>query len=84
MTTLPTTIQELFANGETEYRITTDHEMDNIQSMRFFLERIGAAKVNIESEYDTQVTLMDGSRYLVVDAGGDGDCYSHRFVVTEI
>lgn len=83
-TTLPTTIADLFDNGETEYRITTDHEMDNVQSIRFFLERIGATGANIDSKYDTQVTLVHGSKYLVVDAGGLGDCYSHKFVVTEL
>lgn len=81
---LPTTILELFANGETEYRITTTHEMDNIQSMRYFLERIGATEGNMESDYGTQVTLVYGAKYLVVDAGGFGDCYSHKFVVTEL
>lgn len=81
---LPTTISELFANGETEYRITTTHEMDNIQSMRFFLERIGATDEDIESDDGTQVTLMHGTEYLVVDAGGLGDSHGHRFVVTEL
>jgi hypothetical protein len=83
MNHLPSSLYDLFANGESEYRITTDDALDNIQSMRLFLEHIGATDDNIESDDGTQVTLKLDGQYLVIDAGGDGDSFSHRFVVTK-
>jgi hypothetical protein len=84
MNHLPSSLHELFTNGETEYRITTDEALDNIQSMRLFLEYIGATDDNIESDDGTQVTLKLHGQYLVVDAGGDGDSFSHRFVISKL
>jgi hypothetical protein len=84
MCNLPSSLHDLFANGETEYRITTDDALDNIQSMRLFLDMIGATDDDIESDDGTQVTLKLDDQRLVVDAGGDGDSFSHRFVISKL
>jgi hypothetical protein len=85
-TMLPHSIHELFATGDTEYRISTDDAMDNVQAMRFFLDYIGAELANMVSCDGTQVTLgCDGyDHQLVVDAGGLGDSFNHKFVISKL
>jgi hypothetical protein len=84
--TLPRSINELFATGETEYRITTDDAMDNVQAIVFFLDHIGAELANVVSDDGTRVTLKcDGyDHQLVVDAAGLGDSFNHKFVISKL
>jgi hypothetical protein len=84
--TLPHSINELFATGETEYRITTDDAMDNVQAMAFFLDHVGAELANVVSDDGTQVTLeCDGyDHQLVIDAGGLGNSFGHKFVISKL
>lgn len=77
---------EMFEMGENSYRIIdyTISEMDNIESMQYFLNCIGALDENIETDDGTQVVIVhpDYSHKLVIDSGGLGDFYSHGFDVT--
>lgn len=47
---IPNSVQHMFEQGENSYRIIdySIQEMDNIQSMQFFLDCIGATDDNIE------------------------------------
>ena len=84
---IPNNVKELFEQGENSYRIidyAPDMSMDNKQSMGYFLDCIGAKQDNIEKDEGTQVVLMHpdfGMKY-VVDSGGLGDFFSHRFDVS--
>lgn len=83
---IPDSVIDLFVKGEAKYRIISyEREMDNIQSMRHFLECIGATEENIYSDDGTQVVLKHPDRgdMFVIDAGGLGDFFSHGFDVTE-
>jgi len=84
---IPASVKELFDYGETMgYRIIdyTKPEMDNIQSMAFFLELIGVKDENIFQDDGTQVILMhpDYEYKLVIDSGGLGDFYAHGFTIS--
>lgn len=83
---IPDTVKELFENGEASYRIIDYNipDMDNIESMQFFLERIGATAENIETDDGTQVVLKhpDFKEKYVIDSGGLGDFYSHGYDVS--
>lgn len=82
---IPNSVKDMFDCGETSYRIVdyTIQEMDNNQSMQFFLDCIGATEDNIETDDGTQVTIKhpDFEHKLVIDSGGLGDFYSHGFDV---
>ena len=62
----------------------TIQEMDNNQSMQFFLDCIGATEDNIDVDDGTQVVVKhpDFDHKLVIDSGGLGDFYSHGYNVT--
>lgn len=83
---IPNSVQHMFEQGETSYRIVdyTIQEMDNNQSMQFFLDCIGATDDNIDVDDGTQVVIKhpDFEHKLVIDSGGLGDFYSHRYDVT--
>jgi hypothetical protein len=83
---VPNSVQELFEQGEASYRIIdyTIQEMDNNQSMQFFLDYIGATSENIEVDDGTQVIIKhpDFNHKLVIDSGGLGDFNSHGYDVT--
>jgi hypothetical protein len=82
----PNSVKEMFENGENNYRIIdySIQEMDNIQSMNYFLEFIGATSDNVEVDDGTQVVIVhpDFDHKLVIDSGGLGDFYSHGYDVT--
>jgi hypothetical protein len=82
---LPTSVWQIFNEAQPEYRMDTDTEMDNRQAMQEFLYKIGAASENIIRDDGTQVTLMHGQfpHQLIIDCSGLGDCYSHKFTVSE-
>jgi len=84
---LPDSIDELFANQETEYRIidyNQSMEMDNIESMAFLLDHLDIKDENLELNDGTQVILYhsDYKEKLVIDSGGLGDFFSHKFEVS--
>jgi len=84
---LPDTVKELFEQGGNQYRIidyAPEMEMDNNQSMEYFLDHIGATGDNIKYHDGTQVTLVheDYGMMYVVDASGLGDFFSHGFEVS--
>jgi len=83
---IPDSVKELFTQGENSYRIIDydEPEMNNNQSMQYFLDCIGATSDNIETDDGTQVivTHPDFDYKLVIDSGGLGDFYSHGFDVS--
>lgn len=83
---LPESVDELFANGARCYSIV-DYDiepMDNIQSMAFFLDEIGATDEDIVEADGTQVYLKhkDYPYQMCIDSGGLGDFYSHSFTIS--
>lgn len=83
---IPSSVKEIFEQGENIYRIIdySINEMDNIQSMQYFLEYIGATTDNIEIDEGTQVVIIhpDFDYKLTIDSRGLGDFYSHGYDVT--
>ena len=83
---IPNSVQDMFEQGETSYRIVdyTIQEMDNNQSMQYFLDCIGATDDNIEIDDGTQVVVKHPNfdYKLVIDSGGLGDFYSHGYDVS--
>ena len=82
----PDSVRDMFERGEETYKIIdyTIPSMDNIQSMLFFLDYVGIKDDDIDSFDDTQVILKhpDFDFKLVIDSGGFGDFYSHRYDVS--
>ena len=84
---LPDTIKELFEQGENQYRIidyAPEMEMDNNESMEYFLDHIGATGDNIKHHDGTQVTLLheDYGMMYVIESSGLGNFFSHGFEVS--
>jgi hypothetical protein len=83
---IPNSVTDLFEQGENSYRII-DYEipdMDNIESLGYFLDQVGVSNGDIYESESTQVVLThpDFDFMLVVDSGGLGDFYSHRYDVS--
>lgn len=83
---IPESIDELFERGEDTYYIQdyTIEPMDNNESMAFFLDRLGIPESNIDLNDGTKVILKHDNYpqfRLIIDAGGFGDFYSHKFDV---
>lgn len=86
---IPNNIKELFDNKDNVYYIIDYYlpEMDNIESMQYFLDNIDCIyDNNIEVDDGTQVVLTheDYPYKIQIDAGGLGDFFSHMFEVTVI
>ena len=82
---IPGSVQELFDNGEEQYRIIDpEQDRDNISALRLFLELVGVPDDMIECDDETQVTLFNGEKRIVIDSGGLGDFFSHGYEVTVI
>lgn len=83
---IPSSVKEMFELGENSYRIIdySIQDMDNIQSMQYFLECIGASSDNIQIDDGTQVVVVhpDFDHKLVIDSSGLGDFYSHGYDVS--
>ncbi len=79
----PQNIETLFANKEQDYVIIDYNlpEMDNDESMRFFLDHIGVDESMIAEDYGTQVVVRHPlfDHMIRIDSGGLGDFYSHCF-----
>jgi len=83
---IPKSIKELFENGEQSYKMvdySKEMEMDNNQSMNWFIENVPIPYENIVDDSGTQIIVELNGKELCIDAGGLGDCFSHEFVVTE-
>lgn len=86
---VPDTISDLFEevdsdNGYMSYRIinySDNMSMDNMESMRHFIDCVGINEDFIEEDLGTQVTLKhpDYRKRIIIDSGGLGDFFSHGF-----
>lgn len=84
---IPNSINELFQNKEQHYSIIDyNTEMNNIESMNFFLNKLDIGDSFIVEDNGTQVELKhpDFTYRIIIDAGGLGDFFSHGFAVTVI
>lgn len=86
---IPGSLKDLFDIGETSYKIvdySKGMDMDNIEAMIFFLERVGVPSENIHTYDGTQVFLThpDFNHLLQIDCSGMGDFFSHLFEVSII
>lgn len=84
---VPEMIKQMFADAPISYRIidySDGMEMDNIQSMNYFLNYIDFPCEDIVEDYGTQVVLQheDFDYKIVIDSGGLGDFFSHGFDVS--
>jgi phage pi2 protein 07 len=79
---VPSTVREIFENGEREYHFYTEDSLDNYWSMDRFLKLTNASEFIVLHD-GTQVFLMhpDFPHNLQLDAGGLGDFYSHKITV---
>ena len=82
---LPADFDRLFSNGSKDYYYFGE-EMNNIESMQWFIEEVGILENAIIKDDGTQITLQhpDYDHKLVVDAGGLGDFFSHGFEVSRL
>lgn len=86
---IPFSIEQLFedvyeSDGYQSYRIieyTEGLDMDNNQSMAYFIECVGINEEYIIDNLGTQITLRHPKykKQIVIDAGGLGDFFSHSF-----
>lgn len=83
---LPDSLKAIFENGETSYRIidySPNMDLDNIQALNLFLERVEIPSENVIIHDGTQCFLSHPDFDLaVVDSGGLGDFFSHGFDVS--
>lgn len=83
---VPEMVKQMFSDAPTSYRIidySDNMEMDNIQSMQYFLNYIEFPSEDILEDYGTQVILQhpDFDFKICIDSGGLGDFFSHGFDV---
>ena len=83
-TELPGSLREIFENKEAIYKLYQDYrepDMDNVESLRWFIECLSIHSDNIESDEGTQVVLshQDFNYKIVIDSTGAGDTHSHLF-----
>lgn len=86
-TELPGSLREVFENKECIYKLNQDYrepDMDNIESLRWFLEYLSVHSDSIEVDDGTQVILIhnDFNYKIVIDSSGAGDTHSHLYEVT--
>lgn len=84
---IPGSTKEIFENKEASYSIidyTPGMDMDNIQSMKLFLDLVGVTEEELFFDSDTQVILQhpDYDFKLTIDSGGLGDFFSHGYDVS--
>ena len=84
---IPESVIDLFEQGENSYRIIDydeGMEMDNNESMEYFLEQIEATEENMVLEDGTMVILKhkDFEETYIIESGGLGDFFSHGFDVS--
>jgi hypothetical protein len=83
---LPEDIDELFSHDEETYSLIDYDlpEMDNIQSMVFFVNLLDIPEENIIVDDGTMIIVEhpDFDFNLRIDAGGLGDFHSHKWEVS--
>lgn len=80
---LPNSIEELFENGETEYRYFSEDSMYNNWSMDWFIKHLELSEfVQVFDGTQIIVAHPNFDNYLQIDAGGLGDFFSHSFKVS--
>lgn len=84
---IPGRIEDLFLEAPNSYRIidySPNMEMDNIQSMHYFIDCVGINDNFILEDYGTQLILQHPvfDYKVVIDSGGLGDFCSHGYEVT--
>lgn len=67
--------------GDESYQFHTDQDMDNIESMAFFIDENGLGDL-IDIDDGTQVTLSYRGHVIVMNSHGLGDFYSHEILFT--
>lgn len=77
-------LHELFKGGEVTYYFDTEDGLDNIESMKFFLNEVGIPNDLISLNDGTQVILKHPkySYSLILNSSGNGDEFSHIVEVT--
>lgn len=82
----PCSLDELFQGGEQQYTYYQDprsgeSDMDNVESLAWFLEYANVPEYAIIGDEGTLVELShdDYERTLFVSSGGLGDTWSHSF-----
>ena len=80
---LPIDIDDIFQSKISQYRYFSVNEMDNRQSMDWFIDYCNLYDF-IEEDGGTQIVLANPnySHKIQVDAGGLGDFCSHKFDIT--
>lgn len=83
---IPSTIKELFEDDAHYKIIDYSTEMDNIEAMECFIERVEIPLDNILLNDGTQAFFChpNYNYHIVVDSGGLGDTFSHEFDVTRL
>lgn len=86
---IPDNVDQLFDdvfsnNGNCSYRIidyTDGLDMDNVQSMDYFLDIIGVSRDDIIEDFGTLVILKheNYNKEVEIRSGGLGDFFSHSF-----
>ena len=83
---MPESLREMFEIGEAEYRFINYKydDMNNNESMRWFVNYVDISTDNIVEDFGTEIILQheDFNFKLAVDSHGLGDFYSHAFVVS--
>jgi hypothetical protein len=86
-TDLPGSIREIFENKEAEYRLNQDYsepDMDNVQSLAWFISGVGIPASAIDENFGTQIVVSDPEFKfrLVIDSTGGGDTHTHLYSVS--
>ena len=86
-TELPDSLKQIFLNKEVEYTLNQSYKepgMDNVQSLRWFIDNVGIHSDNIAEDLGTQLVVShpEFDYKLVIDSYGGGDFHSHRFAVS--
>lgn len=83
---IPGDVREMFSNREASYKIIDYkiNDMDNIESLSFFIDMVGVEDEHIAVYDGTQAVLKhpDFDYMLVIDSGGLGDFFSHGYEVS--
>jgi len=84
---MPESIVDIFEEGEGQWTAqdyAPEMEMDNVEAMNWFMEKVGIRDEDCASIEDTQIILKhpEYPHKLCVDSGGLGDFFSHGFDVS--
>jgi hypothetical protein len=79
MNSIPNNLKELFSLKEHSYEFYAEEEMDNVESMRYFLESVGVSEAMSVFDDGTYVEIFLRDYYykIVLTSSGLGDPFSH-------